>query len=71
MKTDETKLVGVQASEVAEAALCCEQVELFCAQTPKTCKNFLALAASGWAKPRSLGKNEGLGRGFGQKRVVI
>ena len=26
------------------------QVELFCAQTPKTCKNFLALAASGATK---------------------
>ena len=29
------------------AALPRRQVELFCAQTPKTCKNFLALAASG------------------------
>jgi hypothetical protein len=28
---------------------CFGEVELFCAQTPKTCKNFLALAASGVA----------------------
>ena len=43
------------------------QVELFCAQAPKSCKNFLALAASG--APTGLGIGNGnvpshIGRSF-------